>query len=231
MEEAIPYTRSDHVEEEDCIDMEVLPSDSAIFSSSSHPAIDFEFQMLSITSSERYTPSTSPADELFCKGKLLPLHLPPRLQMLRKLLENTNTFSPFNSCHVSTEPIRPDTEEGINEEASKGGSFSSKVKASRAYFKSLFSKSSSALTGKSLEKGDNGSGYEESGRRRRSFSGASKRLLSPTKVSSQRFSITSDDSNGYPEKPLFRRSSSGRYSWDREDSIQEAIDYCKRSQH
>ncbi|CAH9065415.1 unnamed protein product [Cuscuta europaea] len=228
MEEAIPYTRSDHAEEEDCIDMEVLRS------SDSNPTIDdvFEFQMLS-TSSERYTPSTSPADELFCKGKLLPLHLPPRLQMLRKLLENTNSVSPFDSCHDSAELIHPDTtaEEAINEEASKGGSFSSKVKASRAYFQSLFSKSSSALIGKSLKKGD-APEYEERGRRRRSFSGASKRLLSPTKVSSQRFSLTSsNDSNGYPDMRVFKRGSSGRYSSDREDSIQAAIDHCKRSQH
>nr|GMD62691.1 probable membrane-associated kinase regulator 4 [Ipomoea batatas] len=58
--------------------------------SSSSPQIrEFEFQMASI--SVEKGPSTSPADELFYRGKLLPLHLPPRLQMVQKLLQNTPT--------------------------------------------------------------------------------------------------------------------------------------------
>nr|GMD65397.1 probable membrane-associated kinase regulator 4 [Ipomoea batatas] len=58
--------------------------------SSSSPQIrEFEFQMASI--SVEKGPSTSPADELFYRGKLLPLHLPPRLQMVQKLLQNTTT--------------------------------------------------------------------------------------------------------------------------------------------
>ncbi|KAL3521012.1 hypothetical protein ACH5RR_019161 [Cinchona calisaya] len=84
---------SDLADQEDYIYMEV-GSQSAIFShhqhsktSSSSHAREFEFQMSS--SSER-DEAPSPADELFYKGKLLPLHLPPRLQMVEKLLQNAN---------------------------------------------------------------------------------------------------------------------------------------------
>ncbi|XP_019185147.1 PREDICTED: probable membrane-associated kinase regulator 4 [Ipomoea nil] len=69
-------------EEEDYIDMEV--------NSSSSPQIrEFEFQMGSICVEKES--STSPADELFYRGKLLPLHLPPRLQMVQKLIQTTPT--------------------------------------------------------------------------------------------------------------------------------------------
>lgn len=58
--------------------------------SSSSPQIrEFEFQMASI--SVEKGSSTSPADELFYRGKLLPLHLPPRVQMVQKLLQTTTT--------------------------------------------------------------------------------------------------------------------------------------------
>lgn len=117
--------------DDDYIDMEVssysnIFSNSMAMNSPPHPR-EFEFQMSS-TCLER-EPSTSPADELFYKGKLLPLHLPPRLQMVEKLLENTNcvydntkdafdqdfystplattlttpttTSTPFESCNIS----------------------------------------------------------------------------------------------------------------------------------
>ncbi|GAB2286711.1 hypothetical protein Dimus_021106 [Dionaea muscipula] len=51
---------------------------------------DFELQMWSSSSSieaELFSSTNSPADELFYKGKLLPLHLPPRLQMVEDLLQ------------------------------------------------------------------------------------------------------------------------------------------------
>ncbi|CAK9155080.1 unnamed protein product [Ilex paraguariensis] len=78
--------------EEGYIDIEVS-SHANLFchfqSSPPHP-LEFEFQMFS-SSSERDT-TTSPADELFYKGKLLPLHLPPRLQMVEKLLQHSNSY-------------------------------------------------------------------------------------------------------------------------------------------
>ncbi|ESW16481.1 hypothetical protein PHAVU_007G160200 [Phaseolus vulgaris] len=74
-----------HVDD-DYIDMELCSSPNFFsYSLSSPPSNrEFEFQM-----SEKES-STSPADDLFYKGKLLPLHLPPRLQMVQKLIENSN---------------------------------------------------------------------------------------------------------------------------------------------
>lgn len=75
-----------HVDE-DYIDMDLCSSPNFFsYSLSSPPSNrEFEFQM-----SEKES-STCPADDLFYKGKLLPLHLPPRLQMVQKLIENSNT--------------------------------------------------------------------------------------------------------------------------------------------
>ncbi|XP_059628203.1 probable membrane-associated kinase regulator 4 [Cornus florida] len=88
---AVNLSSSDHVDE-DYIDMEIS-SYSQFYcqsmSSPPHPR-EFEFQMFS-SSSERET-TTSPADELFYKGKLLPLHLPPRLQMVEKLLQASTSY-------------------------------------------------------------------------------------------------------------------------------------------
>lgn len=83
----------DHADD-DYIDMEVGSySNFFCHSVSSHPQPrEFEFQMSSIVQEKE--PTTSPADELFYKGKLLPLHLPPRLQMVEKILQNSNT--PFD---------------------------------------------------------------------------------------------------------------------------------------
>ena len=41
--------------------------------------------------------TTFPADELFYKGKLLPLHLPPRLLMVQKLVEDYTFDQEFYS--------------------------------------------------------------------------------------------------------------------------------------
>ncbi|KAJ9185178.1 hypothetical protein P3X46_004838 [Hevea brasiliensis] len=84
--------------DDDYIDMEVISSSHNFFhySISSPPqSREFEFQMSSISNDRETT--TSPADKLFYKGKLLPLHLPPRPQMVEKLLQDstTNTFEPF----------------------------------------------------------------------------------------------------------------------------------------
>ncbi|KAI3942185.1 hypothetical protein MKW98_003784 [Papaver atlanticum] len=120
-------------DEDDYIDIEVISSSSTPTPSSSSSTFycsysnitspnprEFEFQMFSSSKSldnKENTTTTSPADELFYKGKLLPLHLPPRLQMVEKLLKNSKSFdeeanslitpltttqnTPFTSCNIS----------------------------------------------------------------------------------------------------------------------------------
>ncbi|XP_077213990.1 putative membrane-associated kinase regulator 4 [Tasmannia lanceolata] len=104
--------------EEDYIDMDISSTTFFCYSINSPPQTrEFEFQMSSNPIERDST--TSPADELFYKGKLLPLHLPPRLQMVEKLLQNnsntthdtktessvenfsTTTSTPFESCNIS----------------------------------------------------------------------------------------------------------------------------------
>ncbi|CAL9235873.1 unnamed protein product [Arabidopsis halleri] len=93
------------------IDLEVNLSSSSSSSSSrffSFPVTssppqsrEFEFQMCSsaVASGES---TTSPADELFYKGQLLPLHLPPRLKMVQKLL-----LASSSSTAATETPISP----------------------------------------------------------------------------------------------------------------------------
>ncbi|XP_021831368.1 probable membrane-associated kinase regulator 4 [Prunus avium] len=186
--------------DEDYIDMEVSSSSNIFcYSLGSPPQTrEFEFQMSSVSQDKETT--TSPADELFYKGKLLPLHLPPRLQMVQKILQSSNTslgnktqeaiedsfsipfidsstttpstntctpldrscnISPSESCRVSSELT---SDEYISEWTAemcvnfigghdhpkkswstklkqiKQSSLGQKLKASRAYVKSLFSK-------------------------------------------------------------------------------------------
>ncbi|XP_023544768.1 probable membrane-associated kinase regulator 4 [Cucurbita pepo subsp. pepo] len=95
-----PFTAA--AAEEDYIDMELTSSPSSnSFSYSIRssppplpPARDFEFQIQTISFSGETEPTTSPADDLFYKGKLLPLHLPPRLQMVQNLLHSPNSHNP-----------------------------------------------------------------------------------------------------------------------------------------
>ncbi|XP_047093997.1 probable membrane-associated kinase regulator 4 [Lolium rigidum] len=118
--------RRDQVqEEEDYIDMDLG------FAAAGR---EFEFHHMSAPlagrAGEPQLPLASPADELFYKGKLLPLHLPPRAQMVEDLLldhcaaagvgrgrgrhlavstapatpcERSRGASPANSCFVSGE--------------------------------------------------------------------------------------------------------------------------------
>jgi hypothetical protein len=70
---------------------------------------EFEFHMSAPL--DQWEPMASPADELFYKGKLLPLHLPPHIQKVDKLLEtaadksllsaSTAPATPYQSCNVS----------------------------------------------------------------------------------------------------------------------------------
>lgn len=65
--------------DEDYIDMDLF---SCSANTSPPQSREFEFQLCFIPKET----TNSPADELFYKGKLLPLHLSPRLRMLQKLL-------------------------------------------------------------------------------------------------------------------------------------------------
>ncbi|XAR72065.1 hypothetical protein NMG60_11018565 [Bertholletia excelsa] len=89
MAATLQYAYNDQtVAEEEYIDMEVISPNSNFFY---QPSREFEFQMFSSSSSAERDTSTSPADELFYMGKLLPLHLPPRLQMVEKLLLSSDS--------------------------------------------------------------------------------------------------------------------------------------------
>ncbi|XP_028799482.1 probable membrane-associated kinase regulator 4 [Neltuma alba] len=88
--------------EDEFIDMEISSLSNFLLSHTSpspNPnSSEFEFQMSSSSSSSSIfqhseASSTSPADELFYKGKLLPLHLPPRLQMVQQILQNQQDHS------------------------------------------------------------------------------------------------------------------------------------------
>ncbi|QCD97859.1 probable membrane-associated kinase regulator 3 [Vigna unguiculata] len=163
-----------HVDE-DFIDIELRSSPN--FSYSIHNR-EFEFQ-------NKEESTTSPADELFYKGKLLPLHLPPRLEMVEKLLQNadatfgfarsqssleesrflsTNAITPLESCNISpSESRRVSSCETLSSEyqfdwsseieglvsdhhhlpkkQTKHFWLAQRLRASKTYFKSLFTKS------------------------------------------------------------------------------------------
>ncbi|KAA3464927.1 putative membrane-associated kinase regulator 3 [Gossypium australe] len=89
-------------DEEDYIDIEVSSSSSNLlfYPITSPPSPQFEFQTCSSFYGE-IASTTSPADELFYKGKLLPLNLPPRLQMLQSLLQTEEHCSSMASSSSS----------------------------------------------------------------------------------------------------------------------------------
>ncbi|KAE8670433.1 hypothetical protein F3Y22_tig00112153pilonHSYRG00067 [Hibiscus syriacus] len=160
---------------------------------------EFEFQMSSV-SMER-EPTNSPADDIFYKGKLLPLHLTLRLEMVRKLLQNSINEG---EAYTTTPLMKPSTDVVIRSIGEidpkrtwtqrlkfiKQSSLGSMLKGySRVYFRSLFGNESTKKT--PLEHvqihQDNGN------RHRRSFSVAIKRQSSPSSSSSS----SSNASNGY----------------------------------
>ncbi|KAK8918309.1 putative membrane-associated kinase regulator 1 [Platanthera zijinensis] len=74
--------------------LRTFPSPSSASSSSSS---DFEFTICHSPSWKHPPSSLCPADELFYKGQLLPLHLSPRLSMVRTLLASSSTSSDSTS--------------------------------------------------------------------------------------------------------------------------------------
>ncbi|PPD93445.1 hypothetical protein GOBAR_DD09642 [Gossypium barbadense] len=111
----------DNEEDDEYIDMEIT-SFSNYFTNSRNSR-EFEFQMSSISIEKE--PTSSPADELFYNGKLLPLHLPPQLlqfsgsgsgygdfkngvveelygtPLTTTVTTPTSTSTPFESCNIS----------------------------------------------------------------------------------------------------------------------------------
>ncbi|CAL1396824.1 unnamed protein product [Linum trigynum] len=73
------------------------PSPSHSFSSSS--SSDFEFTIS--LSPRKSSPAICPADELFYKGQLLPLHLSPRISMVRTLLLASSSTSSSSDATAS----------------------------------------------------------------------------------------------------------------------------------
>ncbi|XWS13608.1 hypothetical protein CRYUN_Cryun36dG0052500 [Craigia yunnanensis] len=71
------------------------PSPSHSFSSSSSSSSDFEFTI-------SLSPGAYPADELFYKGQLLPLHLSPRLSMVRTLRIASSSTSSYSETSSAT---------------------------------------------------------------------------------------------------------------------------------
>lgn len=114
----------DNEEDDEYIDMEITSFSN--FFTNSRNSREFEFQMSSSISSEK-EPTSSPADELFYNGKLLPLHLPPQLlqfsgsasgsgygdfnngvveelygtPLTTTVTTPTSTSTPFESCNIS----------------------------------------------------------------------------------------------------------------------------------
>ncbi|CAM8993294.1 unnamed protein product [Rhodiola kirilowii] len=69
-----------------------LPS-SPTHSFSSSSSSDFEFTICSSPPDKSSSAALCPADDLFYKGKLLPLHLSPRLSMVRTMLLASSSAS------------------------------------------------------------------------------------------------------------------------------------------
>lgn len=70
--------------------------------SSSSSSSDFEFTVSLSPSSRRSSTNLCPADELFYKGQLLPLHLSPRISMVRTLLAASSTSSSSSTDTTTT---------------------------------------------------------------------------------------------------------------------------------
>ncbi|KAM3287899.1 hypothetical protein P3S67_021329 [Capsicum chacoense] len=262
----------DHLDEEDYIDIEVSSYFSS-FPNSSPLNREFEFQMASITHNKEST--TSPAGELFYKGKLLPLQ-----QKFQRIVpfeedleeeEEEETFcinflitpigSASQSCRVSFE-LNPNDRffERFRTELTtsshnispkklwtkvlKQSLISQKFKASKAFLKSLFSKSSCCSKDMKVSKKTTslGNTTKNSGSlSSRSFSAAETKWHSPTEYlsssatdsSSTAGSFSSSNSsfnsnNGSYELNFLKRSSS--FTLEIEDSIEAAIAHCKQSQ-
>ncbi|CAH2058736.1 unnamed protein product [Thlaspi arvense] len=240
--------------EEDYIDMEVTSFTNLVRKTliNNNPR-EFEFQMSHLCPLETDT-TTSPADELFYKGKLLPLHLPPRLQMVQKLLEDytfddefysmalatgmvttlVTSNTPFESCTVVLSNSLEDDEKKKYWRKKlrliKHLSFGTKIKASRAYLRSFFGKSSCSDESRVSDEGS----ILRYSRMQPPFGEIKterpKKQSNSSICPSHRTSFSSSNNKSETSlgfRPLqFLKSSSSEI----ENSIQGAILHCKQSQ-
>ncbi|KAL5228408.1 hypothetical protein ABZP36_016673 [Zizania latifolia] len=204
---------------------------------------EFEFHMSAPV--DKWEPMASPADELFYKGKLLPLHLPPRIQMFEKLLESAAdkgllsvstapatpyqscNVSPANSCYVSGELnaehyFHECTSAGIaaeEEAACEKKSWSKKLKFIRHLNLGLKLKASKAYL-KTIFAAKAGNPDHKTG------------TPSANELSNAQFKTWRKNPFGHIKSnsvgPVLRRSSSASSEMD--NPIQGAIAYCKKSQ-
>ncbi|OIT39377.1 PREDICTED: probable membrane-associated kinase regulator 4 [Nicotiana attenuata] len=276
-----PPSSKNQLDEEDYIDIEVNSYYSYISSPStisSPQNREFEFQMASITNDKKTT--TSPADELFFKGKLLPLHqkiLPTysieedeEESFCMNFFITSNSNSPTRPCNISTsEYCRVSFELNPNESTSsiddnnsspkklwskklklfKSSLVNQKIKASREFLKSLFTKYSCKKTPlknngmcgasptlssiiKNIDRADEDNNVNNY---IRSFSTAAEiKWNSPTKSlssscgGSTSFSSSNcsfNSNNGFYDLSLLKRSNSFTSEMS---SIEAAIAHCKK---
>jgi hypothetical protein len=89
--------------QDDYIDMDLTP---AATPEPSPASPRFEFQSAGAAAAgdrHREAAFASPADELFYKGNLLPLHLPPRLQLVQRLLQDQEQPPPLRGAKRDAE--------------------------------------------------------------------------------------------------------------------------------
>jgi hypothetical protein len=241
--------------QDDYIDMDLTPS------SPKCPLLEFEFQSgagadAGGVSRRREAAYESPADELFYRGKLLPLHLPPRLQLVQKLLQEQQAHVP----EIKPVPAAPSASVSAAAEVegdkvgAKKYSWSKRLKlmkrwTSREYIRSFFLAKSADIgvaSGGGAVRMGSVLDQEELCGHRRSFSGIIRRvrLVVATKTtppatsplcSSSSSSSASTPSCGNAERfflrsraatPALKRSSS---AGSEEGGIHGAIAHCKRS--
>ncbi|OAY72152.1 putative membrane-associated kinase regulator 4 [Ananas comosus] len=175
--------------------------------------------------------TTSPADELFYKGNLLPLHLPPRLQMVQQLLNNTQTTNSAAEENIDTTTTTTITTTSVNVETNpedylecsarliqsnpkrswskklkliRQTHLGTKIKASRDYIKSLFTKPSSS---------NDDNVYTKEGRKKDSLSQILQERYLVTETSATTLKSRIDREKLTEEDMGHRKSFSGIIKW------------------
>uniref|UniRef100_A0A0D9WC58 Membrane-associated kinase regulator 4 n=1 Tax=Leersia perrieri TaxID=77586 RepID=A0A0D9WC58_9ORYZ len=237
--------------QEDYIDMDLTPTTTTP-SSPRRAGRDFEFR------SSSAAVFASPADELFYKGNLLPLHLPPRLQLVQKLLhdQQLQLQGIKKASSIAAAASVPEVEDDIDmsKVCAKKYSWSKRLKlmkrwTSREYIKSLFLATTTTKSGDIAAAAAGAGGgnvgavldQEElcGGGHRKSFSGIIRRvrLVVATKSASSTTSPLCSTSSSSSSTPSCGRAASSVFlkrsssAGSEEGAIQGAIAHCKRSQH
>ncbi|CAN6326488.1 unnamed protein product [Urochloa humidicola] len=126
--------------QDDYIDMDLTPAATPMPPSSPR----FEFQSTAAGGAKHREPAfASPADELFYKGNLLPLHLPPRLQLVQRLLQEQQPAQALDKREAEQNATAEGGDVAGKACAAKKPSWAKKLKvvkrwASREYIRSFF---------------------------------------------------------------------------------------------